>query len=395
MNWTAVEEAGKGWKLLADQAIAARDDITQRGLGPVNENWPDMVGDAAGRHLKTLADKYDSAGLLLNSVGMVVNGLANALEVAQDELATAIELADRQQFRVDDDGRVTWVGPGVPDGEPEITEQYERIRRMVADALEAAHQADVLVADELAKLTAATGITNPDDASGMNNTAARAQIQLISYAVPWGQPPEVVAAWWAGLSDAQRRDLKLAAPIDLHDLPGIPDDVKRELVGPGSYNRIEALRYARDHWDDNSLDRYENNCTHFVSLAMWHGGGAREYNDDDWLIFDSDTDWYEPGTYLKDSKPWSQAQASHDFWASHGQEVISNDVTPGDIVYWRNPDGQVHHAAVVSSVSPDGDIHYTQHTNSMRDGSLDGRLPQTEQSGGRQDVIFIRPNPDW
>ncbi|WP_436492455.1 amidase domain-containing protein [Actinokineospora sp. HUAS TT18] len=394
-DWRAVEDAAKGWKVLADQAVFARDDITERGAGPLSENWTDPVGAKAGEYLKRLADQYDCAGLLLNSAGMVLNGLANAIELAQDELVTAEEIARKHALTIHDNGSVTYTGADVPEARQAAGHYVDEVRKMVADALEAASQADDLARTQLDRVATATAITDPDHAAEVNNVAAAAQVHLTQYAIPHGQPPEVVAAWWNGLSAEQRRELKLAAPLDLYDLPGVPDDVKRELAGPGPYNRMEMLRYARDHWDDTSIDRYDNNCTTFVSHAIQHGG-AGEYNEDDWLLWDSDSDWYQPGEYPTDSKAWSQAQANHDFLLKHGgQEVTANGVQPGDVVYWRNPDGHIHHAAVVSSVTPDGDIHYTQHSGSMRDGSLDGRISQTERDGGNQQVVYVRPNPNW
>jgi hypothetical protein len=46
-------------------------------------------------------------------------------------------------------------------------------------------------------------------------------------------------------------------------------------------------------------------------------------------------------------------------------------------------------------VTPDGDIHYTQHTDSRLNVSLDGRLPHNEVTEGAQKIVIVRPHPNY
>ena len=69
---------------------------------------------------------------------------------------------------------------------------------------------------------------------------------------------------------------------------------------------------------------------------------------------------------------------------------------PGDVIYWMHTTdgnghaiGEEHHAAVVTRVLPNGDILYTQHSNSAVDLSLDGRLA-VNNHGGDQDIQIVR-----
>ncbi|MCX3061776.1 hypothetical protein [Streptomyces beihaiensis] len=43
---------------------------------------------------------------------------------------------------------------------------------------------------------------------------------------------------------------------------------------------------------------------------------------------------------------------------------------------------------------PDGEIKYTQHTDSYQNVSIEGRLPATEEREGAQSVTIVRPDPD-
>jgi hypothetical protein len=53
--------------------------------------------------------------------------------------------------------------------------------------------------------------------------------------------------------------------------------------------------------------------------------------------------------------------------------------------------GEVHHAALVTAVTPDGDIHYTQHTSDRLDASLNGRISDVEVREGGQNIVIVRP----
>ncbi|MFF1761791.1 helix-turn-helix domain-containing protein [Streptomyces sp. NPDC058266] len=56
--------------------------------------------------------------------------------------------------------------------------------------------------------------------------------------------------------------------------------------------------------------------------------------------------------------------------------------------------GTTHHAAIVTAVMPDGEIKYTQHTDSYQNVSLEGRINATEKHEGAQNVRIVGPNPD-
>ena len=57
--------------------------------------------------------------------------------------------------------------------------------------------------------------------------------------------------------------------------------------------------------------------------------------------------------------------------------------------------GAIHHTAVVTAVTPDGDIRYTQHSGDMKNGSIGGRIDAFQEGRGHQKLHFVRVNPDW
>ncbi|MFF1342454.1 hypothetical protein ACFVYT_32025 [Streptomyces sp. NPDC058290] len=59
------------------------------------------------------------------------------------------------------------------------------------------------------------------------------------------------------------------------------------------------------------------------------------------------------------------------------------------------PQGEIYHAAVVTSVTPDGDIKLTQHTSSFQNVSLESREHVATRNHGEQRIRIVRPHPNW
>lgn len=55
----------------------------------------------------------------------------------------------------------------------------------------------------------------------------------------------------------------------------------------------------------------------------------------------------------------------------------------------------IHHAAIVTAVTPDGDIKYTQHTGNEQNLSLGGRELHESTVEGQQQVLAVRVALNW
>lgn len=397
VRWGLWDEAAPGWREFADQAVYAGKDIRDQGKAKLDKHWTDNVGEAAGKVLGGLANEYDIASDVMRSVSMILIGLAEAVEVAQRELQTAIELARAHYLRVNDDGTCgPWDQPDSQgdNGHTEAMEWKPKIEAMIRDAVEAANQADALAAEQLRRLRDGVNLTDASVAlDELQGSASRAQVEMIHFSLPHGQSPEAVAAWWASLSEGQRRKLELAVPVELADLHGIPNEVKDRLRGPGPLDRVEFVRYALDHWDDMSLDDPNpavNDCTRFASIALSHAG--MEENSD-WT--DSTVTRLGKATYS-----WAGSGELHGYLTSetNSHEVPVHEARPGDLIFLRHgaegeDPGDIHHTAIVTSVTPDGVVHYTQHDDSARNISMQGRERSVEQGFGDQEYIIVRVDP--
>ncbi|MFF7634138.1 amidase domain-containing protein [Kitasatospora sp. NPDC008050] len=406
----ALHAATDGWTALSKECRQAVDDIHDNGVNPVKANWQDRVGRLAGPKLAQQADILEAGADIMRGVAMVLGGLTAEVAQARSVLAHALDLAASHGFTVDDG--TGQVRPDDASKDPAAADAVQEVNALLWEALREATQADCSAAAELRRLGAATGETRPDIAlNSLQGGASQVELAMYTGGIPDGKDPRLVAAWWRGLDSTRQRQLELSDPVTLANLPGIPEDVRQELRGgPGAkYDRVKLVQWALDHWNDDSTDLDADNCTNFASQALHEAGvrydGWNTLDDDGWVRGGSDTSGFGLDAILpQHTHAWGGAQNMHDFMVAHGgQEIPQDQVRPGDLVYYEEDSdqddqdgkGQIHHTAVVTAVTPDGDVRYTQHSGDMRNGSLGGRIDAFQEGRGHQKLHFVRVNPDW
>ncbi|THA28709.1 amidase domain-containing protein [Streptomyces sp. A1547] len=417
------QKAADDWVDLARRSSSACEDIRAQGKKPLDDHWADATGKTAGKRLEDLADRLESGGDIMKGVAMVLDALSHSMGYAQRTLSHAIELANEHGLSIQD-GRAVGVytgavptGPNVPQN---VRDAYTKeqghistVNGLIDEALREASQADAKASAELDKL--ATTI-NVSDTSQAHNVllveASHVEFEMLRADIPVGKDPQLVHAWWDGLTPQQQKDLMRADPVTLADLRGLPPEVGRELRGPdGKIDRVEMVRYALDHWDKKDDLDYGagGNCTNFVSSSLEAGGMKKKLSpwtglmgDDTWgRQSGTGWDWLDQNAYHSES--WARAEGLQNFLLRHGsKEVPRADARPGDIIFYEQvapgtetAPGETHHAAVVTSVTPDGDIKLTQHTSSFQNVSLDSREHIANRNGGEQRIRIVRPEPDW
>ncbi|MER8182129.1 amidase domain-containing protein [Kitasatospora sp. NPDC094015] len=400
--------AADGWVELSKEAWQAVHDLHANGIGPVKEHWQDRVGQAAGKKLDEQARILESGADIMRGVAMVVDGWASSTEYAQRALTHAVELAGTYELEVDDNGGVSTTGEVTGD---KLTHMNE-VAALITEALREATQADALASTELRKLAGATCETDPEKAlDQLQGEASDTQLSMLSGDIPDGKDPALVASWWASLTPEERRQLELSDPVKLAHLNGLPPEVAEELRGgpDRKWDRVKMVEWVLAHWNDDSGDfDDENNCTNFASEALLQSGVRMK---GDWTVEDDawnrgrDPGWIGLGIVgQQHSHAWGGAQNLHDFMVSNGgHEVPPGEVKPGDLVFLEddndlNPDlkpGNIHHTAIVTAVTPDGDIRYSQHNDSRKNVSMDGRSDHEADSEGRQKIKYVRVEPNW
>ncbi|MEV7177298.1 amidase domain-containing protein [Kitasatospora sp. NPDC093679] len=398
-----VEAAAKGWTELFRESWQAVNDIHANGADPLKADWKDRVGEAAGQKLEEQARILEAGADTMRSVTMVLDGLGTAITRAKLTLAAAFDLAGTHGLVVDEaTGRIV---PG--NGDASVVQEVDAL---IGEALREADQADRRAAEELRRLGGATCVTDPDSALAEQYRASRVELAMYTGGIPDGRDPRLVADWWAALPENQQRQLMLSDPVTIAGLPGIPEDVKLRLRGgPGAkYDPVKAVQWATEHWSDGSGDDADDadNCTNFVSEALHVAGvqyyGSSTYDHDNW-VRGGDGSWLDLVS-PNHSYAWGGAQNQHDFMLQHGgREVGPDEVRPGDIVYYEEdsdqdpsePKGRIFHTALVTAVTPEGDVRYTSHNSNKLNADVAGRLPSFEESHGNLKVHYVRVAPDW
>lgn len=399
------QKAADGWLAEAKHAATCADEIRDKGVGKLEEHWQDRVGHLAGAALADLANKFESASDEMRGTVMLLDALAESIGIAQRALLGAVEYAQQLGLIVADDGSMRPM-PGVLP----VPLDFLSVQPRIDEALREANEADRIAAAGLSRIQDSIRVTNPADAvNRVQVQASHDQMDMLRSSVPMGRDALTVAAWWRSLTAQQQQQLQLAVPTALAGLDGIPTDVQNALRGDGKYDRTKLVQWALDHADDDSIDIFPNNCTNFVSTAL-RTAGVQEKNNG-WGTLDDDnwtqglqTGWKDlDASDYSHSVTWTRADRLHDFLLRNGShEVALDQVKPGDLIFFEqnspNPEihqGEIHHAAVVTAVTPDGDIKYTQHTDNQQNLSLRGRELHENTVEGQQAVRAVRVSPNW
>lgn len=401
--WAA---AAKDWHALGSEAERSASAIYQDGSQQLRQSWRDAVGERAVAVFTALGDRFQGAAASSRGVALVLEGLGQSVQTLQDRLRTAVDSANRVGATVNQDGSVQ-IPPNASAADYGVAiKAMQEIRAALAEADTIDRRASKEL-NSLAGSAGRAGALNKEQAS-----AAVSKLDMIRETLPDSRVPAENRQWWDSLTDQQREELKRAAPVQLYDMPGIPQQVRDELAGTGKFNRVELIRWAERNWNNTGIDMFDNNCAHFVSTALEESGLAHKAVPAGGNVTDSwkpglQTDWNAldrqiaigrgvlPGSY---TPSWYNAEAQYKFWSANGgTEVPLRDALPGDLVYFRNAGGdwRVHHVSLVTAVTPDGDIHYTQHNSELLNASLNGRLPLTEVLSGDQILHVMRLNPAW
>lgn len=399
---------------LATDMDEAAEGLYHRGAGRLKDNWADAVGAKAKDEIKELAASYEIVGIQLRSARSVISGLELTFGACKRSIDEWLAVCERDGLSVDDEGRVT-VPPDVED---------PKAAQHTADEAEAALTAVLKEARE-ADDTASTALKSIKlgelDADGDGDVdskdldkhrdetleaGANAALESLRASIPSDRSAEEQLKWWANLTPEEREQYKRALPLELAEMEGLPP-WERILLNESSlgYNRLALLEYVRDNWDNTDIDwEDKNSCTKFVSEALKHAGldfkGVFPLQDDAWMDLGTPKLPFfgDKGRY---SDSWGGADAQHDLFAESGSESVGIEgAQPGDVIYWTHDngegaDGEEHHAAVVTAVLPNGDILYTQHTDSATNQSLQGRLPHNNVDEGNQEIQILRVKETW
>lgn len=420
----------------AKQCERIKDDIHDNGVKKLDHDWIAKAYGPARTVLNMVARQAEAASILARSVVEPLDTLNHAIQIAQSELAAALHKANDYGLAPDQHGIVGGVPARTADGALKQAKAIDEVQHMIDHALQAATEADALCTEALTsamkadirkipigdltiltpsereRVSRETGTVpefNPYSAQVIQSDNIKKALGELRDTIPVDRPAEDVATWWNNLPQTEKSNLMRACPLELYDLRGIPDLVKRQLARTeNGYNSVDAVRYAKDNWNNKRLDwAGKDNCVNFVSDALRYGGKmapkvsglgiiSPNLDKNGWnATSNENSNVLPPG--LTHSHSWGGAQQSYDFFHNNGGVTVPpTGARPGDILYYKSSDTEKpYHAAIVTGVLPDGEILYTQHTRSHESNPFYGRLPEVAQWQGAQTTEIIRPKVTW
>lgn len=218
--------AGAAWAGLTGPVDRRAGELAG-AAGRLRGDWSGAAATAADVRLGGLRGELTSVAPALIEADQVLAELAGRLVVAKARLTEAVTRADAAGVVVDRSGGVR-AGPGRPGAAKAVAGVAAALRA----ALDGADVADRAAADRLDELARAarSGWASPPPPGRPASGAA----------------PELVRAWWSGLTPAQRRWLVGHEPAVVGGLDGVPvaarDQANRLLLGA---RRAELLAERR------------------------------------------------------------------------------------------------------------------------------------------------------
>ncbi|MFF3454539.1 DNRLRE domain-containing protein [Streptomyces sp. NPDC002730] len=179
-----------------------------------------------------------------------------------------------------------------------------------------------------------------------------------------------------------------------------PSPYAGQFTPYANINASGTAKWARDHW--NSRHEYSQDCTNFVSKALYHGGGMRMkgVNKDKksannwWRLKNSAPPHSGVGFYYTNSYSWTVADTMRLFLARHSDGAVNTEskqqyAKVGDVVIFNwGGRGGWDHAGVVTKMA-NGKAYVTAHNNNRLNQRLDVYV--NSQRGTWADIVHVKP----
>ena len=242
-DFGAVDADASAWRALADALNRSAQQMNSEVLAAIEGGcWrgpaADKACDAISRSRTSLTTSADDAEHVATALARAAQGW----RTAQGKLRRACDQAPALGLRIAPDG----TAEPLPGREPQPADARE-LTALAKGALAEAGRIDAELASLLGE---AAGVPNPHGMGGASLT------------IPTGKPPAEVAAWWKGLTPAQREQLIAQHPELIGGLDGVPAEdrhkanlaVLDEKIEDASGDKRKRLEMIRDRIADSRAD---------------------------------------------------------------------------------------------------------------------------------------------
>ncbi|WP_329566972.1 alpha/beta hydrolase [Kitasatospora sp. NBC_01266] len=245
-------EDAEAYEQLAD-ALQQHIDAWQSGVRDrtSGSGWLGTAADACRASLQQTDDRLIAARTELRRIGACLRAGADALRLAQAELASALADARAAGVTLGPDGSIP-LDPATPAAErhdPDARARRTALTGRVRAVLAGADALDRALAEQLAGFTRAatdgSGLTDhgyaPDPYTPAPLSPLITAPDLLRCAVPPpSASPEAVAAWWRALPPDQQQHLITTRPDLIGNRDGLPATARDQA------NRLLLRRYLDD-----------------------------------------------------------------------------------------------------------------------------------------------------
>ncbi|MFE9630560.1 alpha/beta hydrolase [Streptomyces sp. NPDC006463] len=287
------EEAADGYSSMGHAAQAAKDHVENTVAAGMRKSLQGEAAEASQKQLQALAKNFHYTLTECGVISTALNGFAYDMAAAKRKLTSAIDDAQADGCRVNDDGSVAYPAGQKP-GDEKVTEggtvtgsaggnaTSDALERQaanihpnpnygkamgyanrIADALKEATDADAKWAPKIRALKADDDLTVSgrdwtdvtSDTDGVRG-AADAYLDTIK-PPPKNDWPQDNANWWNGLSQEQRDAYISMHPASIGALDGLPSDVRDDANRIVLAEQRGAKQVEYDAWLKKEPEHYK------------------------------------------------------------------------------------------------------------------------------------------
>ncbi|MCZ0203834.1 alpha/beta hydrolase [Streptomyces sp. UMAF16] len=287
------EEAADGYRAVSGMAGSAKDTIDNKVSAGIRNKLEGAAANAALAELAELSKNFHYTQTECGLVSTALNGFASDMAAAKRKLEAAVQDAEAAGCTVGADGSVSFPAGGkevdgkVPEGgtvsastsstdatanaiEQQAIHQHPNpnfgkaigFANRIGDALKEAAEADAKWAPKLRALKADDDlVVSGRDWSDVKSDTDGVVKGAEAYARSLPKPPEdgdpeLVAQWWASLTDEQKSAYISMHPDSIGAMDGLPATVRDEANRVVLNESRAAYQDKLDAWMKKEPDRY-------------------------------------------------------------------------------------------------------------------------------------------
>jgi hypothetical protein len=275
-DFSDAEASSKAWRTLATTMDSLTSRHRTKVTGPLHHSWKGDDANSALYFLEDVESRLSVVETEAMAVARVVDTTRFWMEEAQTSLRNAVQRAEDDHFKVDDDG---WVSDpttsGIPHNDPDgqqmiadrsgpLGEYRQRIEEALTDARKASDDG----AKALGELNGDI-LTDPLSHDAASEAATDTQRAMKDVGIQDPQiptdDPKAAAEWWKALSSEERQEYTTLYPKEIGATDGLPTDVRDDANRTALVQELSALKEG--NYDEKFPGESDETVNHRLNNA--------------------------------------------------------------------------------------------------------------------------------